>query len=73
MGAGSRLAEQSLLARDQRIPDGGSWGGSPAAPAAEADPLLDAMEAAGCAATRWSGRLWAASPPGSPSSPSSPS
>ncbi len=57
IGAGARLAEQSLLARGERIPDRARWGGSPAAPAAASDPLLDAMEAVGLAATRWSGRL----------------
>ncbi|HEX6493555.1 MAG TPA: Pls/PosA family non-ribosomal peptide synthetase, partial [Candidatus Dormibacteraeota bacterium] len=54
MGRGARLAEQSLLACGERVPDGRSWGGSPAAPSAERDALLDAMEAAGHRFDRWS-------------------
>lgn len=43
VGSGSRLAEQSLAAHGQRIPDGTCWAGSPAAQVANADQLLDAM------------------------------
>ena len=57
MGRGARLAEQSLLARGECVPDGRSWGGSPASPSAGRDPLIDAMEAAGHGSDRWSRRL----------------
>jgi non-ribosomal peptide synthetase-like protein len=42
IGGGARLAEQSLIARDQTIPDGETWAGSPSRRVA-ADPQLDAM------------------------------
>ncbi len=42
IGDGARLAEQSLVARDQTIPDGETWAGSPSRRVA-ADPQLDAL------------------------------
>jgi non-ribosomal peptide synthetase-like protein len=53
IGKGARLAEQSLAARGQRIPEGESWGGSPSAKRSDVDTLLDAMEAEGHQASRW--------------------
>jgi non-ribosomal peptide synthetase-like protein len=44
VGAGARLTEQSLVARDQAVPDGETWAGSPSRHVA-AEPQLDAMAA----------------------------
>ncbi len=43
IGRGGRLAEQSLAACGETIPDDAYWAGSPAAPVAGGDPLLDAL------------------------------
>jgi len=43
IGHGGCLAEQSLAACDETIPDGAYWAGSPAASVPEGDPLLDAL------------------------------
>jgi non-ribosomal peptide synthetase-like protein len=44
VGAGARVLEQSLVARDQTIPDGETWAGSPSGMVA-ADAQLEAMAA----------------------------
>ncbi|WP_254053915.1 Pls/PosA family non-ribosomal peptide synthetase [Singulisphaera sp. GP187] len=57
IGAGARVAEQSLVARDQAIPAATSWAGSPSS-AGPSDPRLDALEALPAPA-RWSAPLLA--------------
>ncbi len=54
VGRGARLAEQSLAARDQQIPAGTRWAGSPAVQLVEADTLLDAIAQRAAPAPRWS-------------------
>jgi non-ribosomal peptide synthetase-like protein len=57
VGRHARLAEQSLAARGQTIPDGESWAGSPSTPAPASDPMLDDMvrnrSDAGCTPLLW--------------------
>jgi non-ribosomal peptide synthetase-like protein len=43
VGREARVAEQSLVARDQVIPDGETWAGSPSARVSTPDPQLDEM------------------------------
>lgn len=58
IGAGSILAEQSLLRPGQRIPDGRAWSGSPAAPQQTAgDPVIDVMAECPLAPREWPRRL----------------
>jgi non-ribosomal peptide synthetase-like protein len=45
VGRHARVAEQSLVARNQTIPDGETWVGSPSARALRSDPMLDEMAA----------------------------
>jgi non-ribosomal peptide synthetase-like protein len=60
VGAGARVTDQSLVARDQFVPDGQTWSGSPARASTEPQSLLDAMSAApGATRTGWSAAAWA--------------
>ncbi len=45
VGRGARLKDQSLVARNQQIPEGQTWGGSPARLATQPDSLLDRLSA----------------------------
>ncbi|PVZ13155.1 Pls/PosA family non-ribosomal peptide synthetase [Actinomycetospora cinnamomea] len=46
IGAGGYLAEQSALGRDEAVPAGEAWAGSPPAPREVTDAALDAMRGA---------------------------
>ncbi|MBR8839912.1 MAG: amino acid adenylation domain-containing protein [Stigonema ocellatum SAG 48.90 = DSM 106950] len=58
IGQGARLAEQSLVARDQKIPDDETWSGSPSKRITNTDPMLDKMAARKPSKSRYSPALW---------------
>ncbi|HEY7427377.1 MAG TPA: Pls/PosA family non-ribosomal peptide synthetase [Gemmataceae bacterium] len=57
VGRGARLLEQSLVARNQAIPDGETWAGSPSE-RRDGDALLDEMGSEARTARRWPPSLW---------------
>jgi non-ribosomal peptide synthetase-like protein len=59
IGRGSKLAEQSLLARGQVIPDQEMWAGSPSERCQVPDQLFDQIAASPPPAQSWSPSLWA--------------
>lgn len=60
IGDGARVAEQTLVTRDQKIPARESWAGSPAEPTGKTDPLLDRMESRPSRPTHLRPWLWVA-------------
>ena len=58
IGQGARLAEQSLVARHQTIPDDQTWSGSPSERITNSDPMLDLMAARKASKPRYSPALW---------------
>ena len=60
IGPGARIAEQTLVASGQRIPDFETWTGSPAQRTNSPDALLAEIETLGQAPARMSAALWAA-------------
>ena len=59
IGAGAHIAEQTLVASDQKIPGSETWTGSPAQRTNGPDSLLAEIEALGRAPARISAALWA--------------
>jgi non-ribosomal peptide synthetase-like protein len=47
VGNGAQVADQSLVARNQVIPEGETWAGSPSSRTANTDPVLASMKAEG--------------------------
>jgi non-ribosomal peptide synthetase-like protein len=60
IGPGARIAEQTLVASGQRIPDFETWTGSPAQCTDSPNDLLAEIEACGQAPARMSAALWTA-------------
>ena len=60
IGRGARIAEQTLVASGQRIPDFETWTGSPAQPTNSPAGLLAEIDALGPAPAKMSAPLWAA-------------
>ena len=58
IGEGARLAEQSLVARHQKIPDNETWSGSPSKRITNTDPILDKMAAQKPSKPKYSPVLW---------------
>ena len=58
IGEGARLAEQSLVARHQIVPDNETWSGSPSKRITNTDPILDKMAAQKRSKLRYSPVLW---------------
>ncbi len=58
IGQRARLAEQSLVARDQKIPDDETWSGSPSKRLSNSDPMLDKMALSKSSKRRYSPVLW---------------
>lgn len=57
VGIGARVAEQSLVGRDQVIPEGQTWAGSPAQ-RTDPDPVLRQIDAQPVAPARVSAGVW---------------
>jgi non-ribosomal peptide synthetase-like protein len=58
IGQGAQITEQSLVARDQMIPDHQIWSGSPSKQTTKTDPVLDKMAHRKQLKTSWSPILW---------------
>lgn len=58
VGQGARLLEQSLVARDQAIPERETWAGVPSKRTDDADAVLDAMAGKKTTKSSWSPALW---------------
>jgi non-ribosomal peptide synthetase-like protein len=56
LGEGAALAEHSVAGRDQTIPAGERWAGSPSTRTTAADPVVETMTACTSAAKEWTRR-----------------
>jgi non-ribosomal peptide synthetase-like protein len=60
IGCSARIAEQTLVSRNVRIPESESWAGSPARRISTLDPILEAIEAKPVPTGRLNPLLWTA-------------
>ncbi|ACC81680.1 Pls/PosA family non-ribosomal peptide synthetase [Nostoc punctiforme] len=58
VGQGVQLAEQSLVAEDQTIPDYQTWAGSPSARTSDVDPIVTEISDRKTPSLKWSPVLW---------------